>query len=221
MLDVTNKFFKTMAIVQNTLIGRSQNKVGGTVFSTWKGKNVLKSKPLTVANPQTDGQQAQRSKMRQLVDNFRFMLAIIRVSFIEVSAGSTEWASFMKYNLRNAFTVSGAAATMLPDNLTFSRGTLVNPSDMEATTPLAGSVQIAWTDNSGQPGANSSDVLVCIAVKDDGTCHIGSTGATRADEAANCVFSPAFSNTEYVVYTYFVSQTLRKASDSQMILDNR
>lgn len=34
-----------MARVQNTLIGRASGSVGGATFTTWKGINVLKSKP--------------------------------------------------------------------------------------------------------------------------------------------------------------------------------
>jgi hypothetical protein len=209
-----------MSVVQNTLIGRARNKIGGTVFSTWKGKNVLKSKPLTVANPQTDAQVAQRSKMTQLVQYFRFMLSYIRQSFVEVSAGSTEWASFMKYNLQNAFSIAGPVATLDCTALTFARGTLINAPSFLATSPLAGSCTVSWVDNSGAPGASASDICLAVAVNAAGDVRISDEGVTRADETFTFTFDTAFSNTEYVVYAWFVNLTSRKSSDSVIILNN-
>lgn len=206
-----------MSVVQNTLIGRARNKIGGTVFSTWKGKNVLKSKPLTVANPKTNAQQAQRSKMTQLVNYFRFALSLIRYSFIEVSAGSTEWASFMKYNLKNAFTVSGATATLDPEALIFARGTLVNPSDMAAASLTTAGCNITWTDDSGAPGTSDSDVLLCCAVMADGEARFAGGTATRADEAFVFTFASALPSTSYEVYAWWVNISGRKASDSVLL----
>ena len=56
-----------MAIVQNTLIGRSSGRVGNAVFTQWKGKNVLKQKPEIVTNPRTALQQQQRSRFTTLM----------------------------------------------------------------------------------------------------------------------------------------------------------
>lgn len=203
-----------MAVVQNTLIGRSRNKVGGTVFSTWKGKNVLKSKPLTVANPQTDGQLAQRSKMRQLVNLFRFMLIMIRYSFKEVSAGSTEWASFMKYNLQNAFTVAGPDATLVPGDLIFSRGTLVQCPNMELLTSTTTGFTATWTDNTGTPGANASDILAYAIVTADEEVRVEFTGIVRADEAATVTYDSAVATAAAQVYIWWINTSLRKSSDS-------
>ena len=50
-----------MAIIQNPIIGSSTGKMANVVFSRSFGKNILRSKALTVRNPNSDAQRAQRS----------------------------------------------------------------------------------------------------------------------------------------------------------------
>ena len=50
-----------MAVTQNTHIGRSKNAFATAVFTTWKGRNVMKGKPISVHNPDTPAQKKQRS----------------------------------------------------------------------------------------------------------------------------------------------------------------
>lgn len=49
-----------MAIIPQGILGGVKNKIGNVVGSSWKGIPVLKSKPLSVANPRTAGQVSQR-----------------------------------------------------------------------------------------------------------------------------------------------------------------
>ena len=42
-----------MAIVQNPITARTKKKFGNAVFSKQFGKNVMRSKPMEVKNPQT------------------------------------------------------------------------------------------------------------------------------------------------------------------------
>ena len=50
-----------MAVTQNPHIGRSKNAFATAVFTTWKGRNVMKGKPISVHNPDTPAQKKQRS----------------------------------------------------------------------------------------------------------------------------------------------------------------
>jgi hypothetical protein len=37
-----------MAVIQNPIIGRAKNKFANAIFTTWKGKNIIKSKIICV-----------------------------------------------------------------------------------------------------------------------------------------------------------------------------
>jgi hypothetical protein len=55
-----------MAIPSNTLIGKTKGSVGNVTFTTWKGRNVIKEKSNSPANPRTPAQVAQRAKFSKI-----------------------------------------------------------------------------------------------------------------------------------------------------------
>jgi hypothetical protein len=56
-----------MARLPQGILGGVLGKVGNVVGSSWKGIPILKSRPLSVANPRTTKQVAQRTKMSNTV----------------------------------------------------------------------------------------------------------------------------------------------------------
>jgi hypothetical protein len=51
-----------MAIISRGILGGFRGKVANVVGTSWKGRAVMKSLPLSVANPRSTGQVAQRTK---------------------------------------------------------------------------------------------------------------------------------------------------------------
>ena len=49
-----------MGVIKQGILGGFSNKVGNVVGSSWKGIAVVKSRPISVANPRTAGQVTQR-----------------------------------------------------------------------------------------------------------------------------------------------------------------
>lgn len=86
-----------MAITQNTLIGRTSGRVGNAVFSTWKGRNVLKQKAETVANPRTILQQMNRLRFATLLNIGKSLQPIITYGFQELKR-QTWLNNFMSIN---------------------------------------------------------------------------------------------------------------------------
>lgn len=204
----------TMAVTQNTLIGRSRQKVGGTVFRTWKGLNVLQSKPLTVANPNTPAQQARRSALSQMVSMFRAYLSYVRLAFNEMPAGTTQWAQLLKYNLKTAFDFVPPNANFQPETLRVSSGTLVNPPLTGFSNPSGRNIQVSWTDNSGSPGANASDRAVMVVATANGELYYLADGSTRADGSMTVAVPGSTSLSSFECHLYFDNASFRKASDS-------
>jgi len=114
-----------MAIVQNPLIGKSKQSVGGSTFTSWKGRNVLKSKPLEVANPKTIGQITQRNKLTLAVFVYRQIAGAILLGYKELAATISEYNAFISYTMRNAINTDAlGVATLNAPNLLVSRGTI-------------------------------------------------------------------------------------------------
>lgn len=91
-----------MAITQNTLIGRTSGRVGNAVFSTWKGRNVLKQKAETVTNPRTILQQMNRLRFTTLLNIGKSLQPIITYGFSELKK-FTWLNNFMRINSYTEF----------------------------------------------------------------------------------------------------------------------
>lgn len=144
-----------MGVIKQGILGGFSGKVAGVVGSSWKGIAVIKSLPLSVANPNTAGQQAQRGAMTQVVAVARLLLAsIIGPFWNKFAQKMSGYNMFVKTNIK-AFTSAG----LTNPNLFFSqRGSLINFATIN-TTATAGTSQVAvsWVNNSGVADALATD----------------------------------------------------------------
>ena len=60
-----------MAIVKSLGLGKARGSAGEFTYSTIEGRTIARTKPAHVHNPNTEGQQAQRAKMREVVIAWR------------------------------------------------------------------------------------------------------------------------------------------------------
>lgn len=208
-----------MSVVQNPLIGRARQKLGGTVFSTWKGINVIKGKPLTVANPRTDNQLMRRSALTQMVAIGRSIYGAVFLGFKEQAVRKSQFNAFTGYNLKNAFDYSGAPdATLLPDDLLVSQGT-ITPATPTAITATAatGIVNVEWPTSASLPGQGANDRVYCVLYNStQDKWYFSQTTGTRSVGEADFAFgsSAMVAGNNLKVYTFFVNLTTGKSSTS-------
>lgn len=159
-----------MAVVQNTLIGKSKQSVGGTTFSTWKGINVLKSKPTSVANPKSDLQLMQRSALQQIVSIYRTINVAVKKGWKKFAVQKSEYNAFTSYALKNAFDfATPPAAELDPKLLLITNGTLSSGNEnMVALVNMINQVQLTWSD-SMVGNQSSTDELQVVVISADST----------------------------------------------------
>ncbi len=208
-----------MSVVQNTLIGRARQKIGGSVFSSWKGINVLKSKPLTVANPKTDAQMVQRNALKILTELYRQVSGAVQVGFKQQAIQKSEFNAFTSYNLKNAINKSAApVATLVLNNLLFAQGTIAGTPTTSGTASAATQeVTMNYADTADLPGQSTNDKAFLVVY--NGTTQIGYTSAstaTRADGSTTITLpTGSFASTNSLsCYLFFQGATGIKTSDS-------
>ena len=84
----------------NMLLGQAQGSVGDLTFSRVNGKQVIKAKPATVRNPQTEAQMIQRILMNTIIQAYSGMSSIVDHSFEGVTPGQDSMSFFMARNLK-------------------------------------------------------------------------------------------------------------------------
>jgi len=207
-----------MARVSNTLIGPSSGRVGNAVFSTWKGINVLKEKPASVANPNSDNQQMRRSAMSQVVSIFRQAPAAIRAGFKKLAIGKSEWNAFASNALRFAFDFSvPPTATLVPADLLISKGTITSSSITLITADRsANTVVVTFPNTAADPGQSLTDKAILVAYNSDLDDWTGSTtSAARSTGTASIAMPAAWAAAEnIVVYLAFYNELSQESDDS-------
>lgn len=207
-----------MARVSNTLIGPSSGRVGNAVFSTWKGINVLKEKPASVANPNTDAQKMRRSALRQIVVAFRQNAAAIRAGFKKLAIGQSEWNAFASINLKNAFDYSSPpTATLLPGALLTGKGTISSTAiDSVVASEAAGTIEVDFADTVTSPGQSLTDkamISVYNVTKSEWTGNV--TTANRSTGTATIPMPESFDVGDSLrVYLSFTNSLSGDSSDS-------
>ena len=211
-------------VVSNPLIGKSKQSMGNATFSTWKGINVLKEKPQSVANPNSDSQQMQRSAFSQMVALFRQFPAAVRVGFKKLAVKKSEFNAFTSYNLKNAFDYSSPpTADIQLGSLYTSRGTIETTQLLLANADRsANNAVITWSQTPLQPGQSATDKAVIVMVHTLDKDAIGFvTNVDRSTETA-FVDLPLAWNTGDEVWFYlaFYNPLSGESSDSSSFNTN-
>lgn len=207
-----------MARIQNPIIGQAINQAGGMIFSVWKQVKVMRSKPLSVANPRTPAQQAVRRRMALLASLMRELLQEIRVGFVRYQSGTTQWAQFLKENYATATTDNGTAASVIPANLKFAKGTLLPMENGTVDDVVGSTITIKWDDNSGQQGANTTDVVHVVLVNADGSAVASvPTNKKRTDLQVDIEAPADITAATAVVIVFYANAAGDDVSDSQIL----
>lgn len=207
-----------MAVVQNPIIGRARNKMGNVIFQKWKDKNVMRSAPLQVHNPNTFLQARQRQRMKIAVQMYRPAGQAVKAGFIEQAIGMSEYNAFTSHVLLHATPIIAQNPVLDPDELLYAKGSLPQTPSLsasEGTTP--DEVSLTWDATPLQPGHSNEDKLYVVVYNEDTEdVFQGLAIADRGDESAEFDIPVTPGTGEVVhVYAFFVSENGRKSSDSQ------
>jgi len=138
--------------------------IGNVVGSSWKGIPVLKTKPLSVANPDTPAQQTQRGKFSHVQQAASALLVeIIQGFWNQYASGQSGYNLFVSRNI-DAFDKNGL------DDATAFNGTIGNITPAPITSVVASdpadTVDVDWTNNAGEGTAQATDLAIIIVYND-------------------------------------------------------
>ena len=207
-----------MAVVQNSLIGRTRGSIGGVTFSTQFGLNVAKAKPVSVANPQTDKQLMRRSALTQVTAIGRRLLGVINTTFNSLAVGKSAYNAFSSLALRNAFEYSlPPTAVFQPENLSISKGTIAPTAIDSLALNVPGQLlTVSFPTTTTGVGQSPSDIPVVVVHSPTVDEWFGFvTEDTRADGVTVIDLSLSSSLAGQLdVYLAFVSDNFNSSSDS-------
>lgn len=206
-------------ISQNPLTGRSRGKLANAVFSTWKGLNVVRSKPLEVHNPNTPLQLNARDAFRHMVTVGRALLPLLKVSYKEEANGMSEFNAFMKSNKGVITYDSGSIDEVNDTLLKVSKGSLAPISSGTKGTTTSTTCPATWSNTYDSISSFTNDAVKLVAL-DTGTglVHVSTNASTRGAGTATFSFSgfnPTTAGAEFYLAVY--NTGTGKAADSTQL----
>lgn len=165
-----------MGVIKRGILGGFSGKVANVIGGSWKGIAYMRAMPLSVANPQTAGQVAQRNKMAGLVLFAKLFLGnVIKPVMDRFAVGMSGFNEFVSINMP---AVDGSGNIIYTD-VQFGNGILI-PAAFDVDDSLAADIEISWTDNTGDGNALATDLLwYGIFNYNKGTSSGAKSGTTR------------------------------------------
>lgn len=203
-----------MAISQNTLIGSTSQSVGGVTFTKWKGRNVIKAKAISVANPRTPAQTANRNRFAGVSKFYSEHKTALSLAFLRLMGNVTDGNMFNSMN-RLCFSTDfvGIDPAKIED-LTLSSGSLGSFGTVSNVEGMHDHASVAYTYTPNPAKALATDqcrVLVYNETKDT----FAFSDQTVAEGSANTiVFIGTDSGDVVYAWVYSFSITGRLLSDS-------
>jgi len=118
-----------MGKIYQGILGGFLNKVGPVIGTSWKGRNVMRAMPTSVANPRTAAQVAQRNIFKAWVTLASLFLSNLIVPFVNRLAGSISGFNyFVKNNI-----LANSAAPAVGSQFILTKGKLINPANAQFT----------------------------------------------------------------------------------------
>lgn len=171
-----------MARLSQGILGGISGKIGNIVGSSWKGIAIVKTKPLSVANPRTAGQITQRTKMSNIVAFSKAILpSIIKPLWDRFAQQASGYNEFVSENIH----LFSSEYPTVPADLVISKGKMAKvPSFTIAGIAATDTVSVDWDDAAPDSLSLLSDkmyaVVTCPA---KGLIGVSSGSATRGQLA--------------------------------------
>ena len=118
----------------NLFLGQAKGKVGSIVFARAFGKQITRTKPTSVANPKTIGQNTQRAILATIAKSAAAMTSLVDHSFANVKYGAESVRHFRKINMgilrdlylntQNGANLVAKGGSFVPNALKISEGSL-------------------------------------------------------------------------------------------------
>ena len=172
-----------MGIIKQGILGGFSGKVANVVGTSWKGIAVVKSQPLSVANPRTAAQVAQRNKLSACVKTLQPILSEVIKPLNDRFAGQMSGYNYALQKSIEAFDASGNMAA--PENFKISRSTAkAQLVDAIAAEAKITKYKVRWTSDAGEGYALATDKGYLVGINIDSGAVAYSTNFVRSANQA-------------------------------------
>jgi len=180
-----------MGVIKRGILGGFSGAVANVVGSSWKGIAVMKSKPLSVANPRTNGQVAQRNSFAAVVAIASAVLSsIIQPCWNRFAVQASGYNDFVRTNI-GAF-VSGILTNFA--DFFISIGKMAETQISFVTAELDDYTAVITFPGTFNGAYQAATDVVYLLAYNEATQEFSKsfTSQIRSDGSASCTFENPF-----------------------------
>jgi hypothetical protein len=174
------------------ILGAFSGKVGPVVGASWRGKDVMRSLPRKTSRAATATQLLQREKFTMVSDFLTPINSVVGRYFGSNNGDKTRRNQAMSYLMREAINYVAPDLVWDFSKVLISRGDLLGLTGAAAAAGTGHSVDIIWTDNSGQGDAETTDKLVVVLYEETTKTTVHALNAGMRNQETGNVVVPAF-----------------------------
>jgi hypothetical protein len=196
------------------ILGGFSGMVGPVVGTSWKGLDVMRSRPPRKRGKSTEGQLKQMARMTLMNKFVKPLTDLLNETYDNGLVQMSGYNKALSLNMRNAVDGEYPSFTINFARVVIGQGDLLNVDYLAATSPSEGVLKISWEDNSNQGSARATDqafmAVYCADLEEWKTDFGGpfrNAGSYTLDVAA-------FSGNEVHAYIGFMSSGAKFISTS-------
>jgi hypothetical protein len=183
-----------MAVMRQGILGGLRNKIGSVVGTSWKGIAVLKSLPLSVANPRTTPQVNQRTK---------FAAVVAFASAINSGVIKPLWDRFAQrksgnnaFVARNIDSFNNLGILSSPEDIVISEGKMsATPIATAVADVSSNTITITWSTTLTDSFQANTDLAYLLAYQIEGN-KFGTNVGTVLRSAGTAVITAEVEDSE-------------------------
>lgn len=205
-----------MGTYNKGILGPFSGIVGTVVGSTFRGKDVMRSRPRKSSKPATATQLEQRAKFKKVMQFLTPARQLLSDYFGSPAGSQSRFNLAVSYHIQAAVTFANNSAELDYNKVVYAKGNLLSPQNLECTADTNAEFRFTWIDNSGQAGTETTDKLLVVFVEQDvDDYQLFLNAAIRSAETATITLPAYLTGTDVHVYAFMVSESGKINSTSQ------
>lgn len=193
-----------MATIKQGILGGFSGKIGNVVGSSWKGIAVMKTKPLSVANPRTAAHVSQREDFADVVELAKQINSqIIKPLWDRFASKMSGYNAFVRENIGKFKPGSDLASKV---KISIGQMDKTEIGSFSATADV-GRFDVTWTDDSGEGFKQATDEAFVLVFGQDGNVYGTSAGSITRDTEGVAILSEKIVEGD----TYYARLAFRRA----------
>lgn len=205
-----------MGTYKKGILGAFSGTVGPIVGASFRGKDVMRSRPKKSSKPATLPQIIQRAKFAKTIQFLTPAKAIIAEYYGSPSGSKSRFNLAMSYHITVAISYLNNEAVVDYTKVVYSKGSLLPPQNLMCESISNAQLKLTWIDNAAQGEAKATDQMMVIVINELTQDYEFFLNVATRNEASFGLILPAYlTGASVYVYAFMVSADGKINSTSQ------